>query len=558
MTFLQRIFHHCKRFKGELFSASLFSILFLVLFGGFYPEDTIGDLVDLFHSIGVFGNLTHDAAGWSIWLAIILGMIMYFIIAITSINIGTRVIPTREEDGAEFFMGSNPMNPRLFYLENVFSGVLVIFLLMLPSYVIIVFQTWINNALDTIGSITLVFLSFLVMAYFFISITSAMTASIFQRKLPRSIGFAYVFFGFIMELLGDNPDLQSVGNLSINYYMNITSMLFGGDYDFTPIFIVLIIAVVFTAIGYWRVKSPHYVEKAGSKERFSLIDATVGRLVKPQSFLGRKSPLIAEQLRKNIQIVLGIMLFYAFYFPVLLNTFATLGDELSGFLVGFDTVSIRIFLQGNELQASILGYGIMKFYANAWLWFGIYSMLVASSIPTREVRTNSQDIIYGTNVKPRKLIINRLIAMLFEFTILLWFSFALMALITTAHGPAFIDDYATVAVQFNFFLITWIHYSAIFIILVGIAMIPREVAKGRRLAIAFFIISLVLNMLAYVDGRIEFIKYFSIFHYYEPVQILYGEVELINELLMSGGVLALSLLFFFAIMKYRYRNASLY
>jgi hypothetical protein len=529
-----------------------------VLFGGFYPEDTIGDLVDLFHSIGVFSNLTHDAAGWSIWLAIILGMIMYFIIAITSINIGTRVIPTREEDGAEFFMGSNPMNPRLFYLENVFSGVLVIFLMMLPSYVIIVFQTWMNNALDTLGSITLVFLSFLVMAYFFISITSAMTASIFQRKLPRSIGFAYVFFGMIMELLGDNPDLQGVGKLSINYYMNITSMLFGGDYDITPIVIVLSIAVVFTAIGYWRVKSPHYVEKAGSKERFSLIDATVGRLVKPQSFLGRKSPLIAEQLRKNIQIVLGIMLFYAFYFPVLLNTFAALGDELSGFLTGFDTVSVRIFLQGNELQASILGYGIMKFYANAWLWFGIYSMLVASSIPTREVRTNSQDIIYGTNVKPRKLIINRLIAMLFEFTILLWFSFVLMALITTVHGPAFIDDYATVAVQFNFFLITWIHYSAIFIFLVGIAMIPREVAKGRRLAIAFFIISLVLNMLAYVDGRIEFIKYFSIFHYYEPVLILYGEVELINELLMSGGVLVLSLLFFFAIMKYRYRNASLY
>ena len=76
MKFLRRIVHHSKRFKGELLSASLFSLLFLVLFGAFYPEDTVGDLVDLFHSIGVFGNLTHDAAGWSIWLAIILGMIM--------------------------------------------------------------------------------------------------------------------------------------------------------------------------------------------------------------------------------------------------------------------------------------------------------------------------------------------------------------------------------------------------------------------------------------------------------------------------------------------------
>ncbi|MHA1518966.1 MAG: hypothetical protein ACTSRK_02170 [Promethearchaeota archaeon] len=89
-------------------------------------------------------------------------------------------------------------------------------------------------------------------------------------------------------------------------------------------------------------------------------------------------------------------------------------------------------------------------------------------------------------------------------------------------------------------------------------MLPREVGKGRKYAIAFFLISLILNMFAYVDERIEFIKYFSIFHYYEPVPILYGEVGLLDGLLKSGAALILSLLFFFAALKYRYKDSSLY
>ncbi|MHA1673941.1 MAG: hypothetical protein ACTSYI_09965 [Promethearchaeota archaeon] len=546
------------RFKGAFLGSSIFSVLFLLLFGGFYPEESMGNIVALFHSMGMFINVTQEATGWSIWLAILLGMFMYFIIAITSINIGSRVIPTREVDGAEFFMGSNPMNPRLFYIENVLAGLIVIFLMMLPSYLIVLIQTWIHNAMDIVGSITLVFLSFLVMAYFFISITSAITAAIFQRKIPLNIGFVYVFFGLIMELLGDNPDLKGAANLSVNYYMNITALLFGEDFDFTPILTVLIISVVFTVIGFLRVKSPHYVEKAGNKERISIVDSTIGRLVKPQSFLGRKFPLITEQLRKDMGKVLAIIIMYSIFFPILLNGFAAIGDELISVLAGFDTVTVRIFLQGNEVQASILGYGIMKFYSNAWMFFGIFSMIVAASIPTREILTNSQDIIYGFNVKPSRLIFRRLIAMLIEFSIILWYAFGLMALITVGNGQEFIDDFATVSIQFNYFFITWIHYGAIFIALVGVAMLPREVGKGRKYAIAFFLISLVLNMFAYVDERIEFIKYFSIFHYYEPVPILYGEVGLVDGILKSSTALILCLLFFFATLKYRYKDSSLY
>jgi hypothetical protein len=246
------------------------------------------------------------------------------------------------------------------------------------------------------------------------------------------------------------------------------------------------------------------------------------------------------------------------YFPVLLNTFNSLKDEMASLAGSFNTPSIQMMIQGNEVDASVLGYGILKFYAMAWMWFGIYSLLVAASIPTREVRTNSQDIIYGTNVKPGKLMDRRVIAMLIEFTILMGWGFGLMTGISYSFGDAFISDFATAQIQFNYFLVTWIHYSAIFITVVAIAMIPREVGKGRRNGIAFFALSLLLQWMAYSNESIEFIKYLSIFDYYTPIPILYGEVELLGQVLKSTLVLVLSLVFYFIVRKKRYKDSSLY
>lgn len=560
MSSIRRIYYHSKRFRGEFIFSSLFMIVFFLFFGGLFPEEGLSEFVDLFQEIGMFSDLSKEAAGWSVWMAIMIGMIMSIIIAITSINIGSRVIPTKNEDGSEFFMGSNPMDPRIFYLENVFAAILVVFAAMIPAYIIVTIQTLSHDAADNLGNITLAFLAFLVIAFFFISITSAVTAAMFQRGLARGVGYGYVFITFILEMFADNPNvnLKDMAKLSVNHYAGIMSLLMEETFDWNPLLVIALIGTFFTGIGYLMVKSPHYIEKAGSRERFSLVDATTGYFVRPQSRFSEKYPLIAEQLRKDKKAMFVMILIFMFYFPVLLISFNSLGDSLGDLAGTFNTPSTQMLIQGNELDASILGYGILKFYANAWMWFGIFSMLVAASIPTREVRTNSQDIIYGTSVKPGKLMDHRLIAMLIEFTILMVLGFVLMTGISYSFGDAFVNDYATAQIQFNYFFVTWIHYSAIFITLVAVAMIPREVGKGRRNAIAFFVMSLLLQWMAYSNESIKFIRYLSIFDYYTPIPILYGEVELLGQVLKSVAVLALSLVFYFIVRKKRYRDSSLY
>ncbi len=560
MSFIKRIYYHSMRFKTELIFSSLLMVIFFLFFGALYSEEVVGGIIDLLQQVGIFGGITKEVAGWTFWTALIVGMIMYFIIAVTSINIGSRVIPTRDDDGSEFFMGSNPMDPRRFYLENLFAGLLVIFVIMIPAYIIVVIQTISHDAADSLGNITLAFLAFLALAFFFMSATSAVTASMFQRGLARGVGFGYVFYGFIMELFADSPDLglQDAAKLSVNYYAAVTSLLMADTYDWNPILIIILISTVFTAIGVWRVKSPHYVEKAGSKERFSIVDATTGYFVKPHSRFSRKFPLIAEQLRKDKKAMFILLLVFLIYFPVLLGTFNSITDEIGQLAATFNTPATAMMIQGNVLDASVLGYGILKFYANAWLWFGIFSLLVATSIPTREVRTNSQDIIYGTNVKPGKLMDRRVIAMIIEFTILMAWTFVLITGISYSFGDEFINDFATAQVQFNYFLVTWILYSAIFIAVVAIAMIPREVAKGRRNGIIFFTISLLIQWMAYSNESIEFIRYLSIFDYYQPIQILYGEVDMLGQILGSLLVLAVSLGFYFLVRKKRYKDSSLY
>ncbi len=557
MSFLKRIFYHSMRFRGELIFASIFSSVFMIFFGSFYSEDFIGDFVKILAQISMLTGASEAPTAWSVWMALMVGVMMYLLIAVTAINIGSRIIPTQDDDGSEFFMGSNPMNPRLFYVENILAGLLVIFVMMLPSYIITLIFTFANDATEVIPDITLAFFAFFIMSYFFISISSAVTASMFQRGLARGVGLGYVFFGFIIELFKDMPDFKDATKLSVNVYAGITSVFFGFDFDWEPMIVILGISLFFTAIGYWRVKYPHYVEKATSKERFSIVDATTGYFVRPNSFLGRRYPLVSEQLRKDKKAMFIMILVFIMYFPVLLGAFKAVPD-IGELAATFNTPSTAMMIQGEILDASILGYGILKFYAMAWLWFGIYSLLVAASIPTREVRTNSQDIIYGTNVSPGKLMNHRVIAMLIEFTIILWLGFVLMTGVSYSFGQAFIDDFATIEIQFNYFFVTWIHYSAIFIAIVAVAMIPREVSKGRRNGIAFFAISLLLNWMAYASDSAEFLKYISIFNNYNPVDLLYGRETLITGILKSGLTLIASLGFYYIVRKKRYKDSSLY
>jgi len=549
------------RYRGELINSSVMSVIFFVFYGGFYPKDKVGDLVAVMQKLGILSGISAESAGWSIWLSIMLGLIGYMIIAITAINMGSRVIPTRDKDGAEYMMGSTDIDPRRYYIENIVSSTGVLFLSMIPGYLVILAETFILGSGENLDRISIAYAMFILIGFFFISFTSAVVAWRFERGLALGVGYSYIFFGLILDLFGDNPniDLGNLGNLAVNKYLNISLIpVTVGKIDWVPSFWVLIVSLFFILLGYLSVKRPQYVEKAMSKQKTSIVEATVGYFVRPSSRFSKRFPLVAEQMRKDQKAVFIMTLIYLIYIPILMSSIVALGGDLTSIASSLNSPSTLMMTQGVALDSSLLSFAVLKVFMASWLWYGLFSLFVAASIPTRDIRTDSQDVIYGTTVSPGKLMDRRTIAMFIEFLTLLVISYLVFIGSIYANGTDFAEKFMTWDVLLQYTVLTLVHFSGVFIMVIAVAMLPREVAKGRRYSLLFFFVSLLIDWIAYSAPSISVIKYVSVFEYYNPIPVLYGEMSFGIALLRATVVLLISLFFYGFAKKYRYKDSSLY
>jgi len=549
------------RYRGELINSSVMSVIFFVFYGGFYPKDEVGDLVAVMQKFGILSGISAESAGWSIWLSIMLGLIGYMIIAITAINMGSRVIPTRDKVGAEYMMGSTDIDPRKYYIENIVSSTGVLFLSMIPGYIVILVETFILGSGENLDRISIAYAMFILIGFFFISFTSAVVAWRFERGLALGVGYSYIFFGLILDLFGDNPniDLGNLGNLAVNKYLKISQIpITEGKIDWEPSFWVLVVSLFFIFLGYLSVKRPQYVEKVMSKQKTSIVEATVGYFVRPTSRFSKRFPLIAEQMRKDQKAVFIMTLIYLIYIPVLMSSIVALGNDLSSIASSLNSPSTLMMTQGVALDSSLLSFAVLKVFMASWLWYGLFSLFVAASIPTRDIRTNSQDLIYGTTVSPGKLMDRRTIAMFIEFLTLMVISYLVFVVSIYANGIDFAEKFMTWDVLLQYTVLTLVHFSGVFIMVIAVAMLPREVAKGRRYSLLFFFVSLLLDWIAYSEPSISVIKYVSVFEYYNPIPVLYGEMSFGIAMLRATIVLLISLFFYGIAKKYRYKDSSLY
>lgn len=557
---IRRLFLHANRFRGELKFSAIFSVIFFVFYGGFFPKDDIGDMVAVMQKVGVLSDISPDAAGWSVWLSIMVGMIAFAIVAITAINMGSRVIPTRDSDGAEYIMGSVPIDSRRYYAENVVSAFFVLVLSMVPGYLVILAETFIFGSGENLDRISLAYSMFTLIGLFFISFTSAVVAWRFERGLALGAGYGYIFFSLILDVLGDNPDLDlgDMQKLSVNSYLQIPSIpLSTGSVDWNPPLVVMGVSLLLIVIGLLGVRRPQYVEKASSKQGSSLIERTVGHFVRPGSLIARRFPLVAEQMRRDQKAVFVVLLIYAIYFPILVSSTYSLGDDLSSLAPSLNTPSTLMMTQGTALDSSLLSFAVLKVFMAGWLWFGLYGVLVAASIPSRDVKRHEQDLVYSPVVYPGKLMDHRIVAMLVEFTTLMVGAYVFFILPVYSYGEDFARSYITWDLLGQYIILTWVAFSAVFITVTAVSMLPTRISRGRWWGLLFFWVSLLLNWMAYTSSDIEFIKYLSIFEYYNPIQLLYGKMSFAETMLRAILMLAGSLLLY-TLAKRKYARSSLY
>ena len=551
------------RYKSIIITMVIIGTLSLFLFSLFFPgEETMKAMLNIFYESvmsGLFNPINTDSPGWILWVTMIFSIFLYYIIAISGINIGAKVIPTIESDGIDIVLTHSSYSARKLYLWNYLGSILSLMIIILPLYVIVAIFSLFQSSAFILDELALSFLIFLASGIFFLTLSSVGSVLRFSKSLGKILGFGYLILCFMIDLLSSSPEYADYADLSINHYLNPTQIIFFGcskDNFFDiwgPFFVILGISAGLFLLGLWRVKYPDYIERVkelnpnGAKLSFN----PLGKILEPDSFLAKKFPLFINQLVRNMKVVILLL------FLITLQQFALFRglpspDELMFQLEQSNTPIFAAFSHNHILPSSLLGFVILKFYSGLWIYFGIAIALIAANIPNKDVRTSTHDILFANDISPIRLILARTLSMIVSFTILIWGLFFIFRGIQSTAA----DFDLSIKLQAQVFTILWIHYIGMGIFLIGIALIPL-VSKGKNLAMFVFIFFIFMAIIPFLNQNLEFLKYTSYLNYYDPVGILIGEVEFSKALLTSLLMLFGSSAFTYILVKFKYSKTDL-
>ncbi|MHA1647291.1 MAG: hypothetical protein ACTSVU_03590 [Promethearchaeota archaeon] len=550
------------RFKGEIITMTIIGLLLSLLFSSFFPgEETMKSMLKLIYEsalAGLFNSINMDAPGWILWITLILGLSLNYILAFSGINIGAKVIPTVEADGIDTVITNSSYSIRKVYLWNYLSGILSIVIITIPLYIMVLIFSLIHHSSSMLDELALSFLICLGLGIFYLTITSVSSILRFSKSFGKIIGFGYLIFSFLIDLMGSSPQYADYVNLSISHYLNPTRIIFKMPTDtfwdiWRSFFVVLAISLGIFLVGLWRVKYPDYIERVkelnpnGSKSWFHPIEATLGS----ESWLGKKFPIFTNQLWGNMKTVIILLFIITLHQFALFSALPDVG-ELVAQLEQSNTPIFAAFAQNHVLPSTLLGFIILKFYDALWIYFGIAIALIAAKIPNKDVRSNTHDIIFGNDISPIRLILARTLAMILSFTIFIWVQFFIIRGIQST-AP---DFELSFMVQAQVFTVLWVHYIGLGILLMGIAMIPL-VSKGKNLAVFVFIFFILMAFIPFLNPDIEFLKYSSYLNYYDPIGLLLGEVAFSKALLISSLMLVGSSVFTYLMIRFKYSKTDL-
>jgi hypothetical protein len=519
----------------------------------FYPgEDGTKSYITVVEDAGldfIFGEIGTDDPAWTFWVGLMMNTYLYLIIAIVAILIGSKIIPSKEQDGLELLLGSNPRSARNYYLENMFSNSLLLFVSLVPSFILLVLSSLFHDAADIISRIAIAYIFIYVVSLVCLVGTSVISILKFSSSAGKKAGFGYLVFAFLVEMSSTSEETEQYAKLSINSYANPTSGLLSGDFNWIPILVLLVVIIGFLVIATWKVKYPDYIEFSKTKKKNKKRRISIFPTLSPSSKYAKRFPLLFEQLRRDFSYFLGwtgFVLFFTLYVMLIMPS----EESLEEMFTQFDMPLIKAMLYNHTPTNDYTGWMLYEFHSINWIYFGLFVLFIAASIPNREVRTNSQDIVWGNNIHPQKIILSRTIMMILEYSVMLWIVFLSKFALDSAMG---FDNKAVR--EFQVFTIYWIHYISLGLFIISVSMLP-QISKGRTYSLIIYFYFIFINLTAYASGA-EWLKYLGLFGYIDPAGMMLGLTSFSTELLKSVFILGITLSLFFLSLKYRYHNADL-
>jgi len=499
-----------------------------------FPTDpkAIANYSDLLTESGlnyILRTIDSSAPAWLFWVSLMLGLYLYYVIAIVGVKIGAKLVPTKEEDALELTLASSPQNTRRTFLENYLAGLLAIFAILIPSYVILIIVSFLNNGSDIIGDIGIVFMFYAVIGIFMMSFTCLFTVLRFNKSSGEKFGFLYLVYSFIIGLSAASPEMtEEILNTSVDYYLTPMDGLLNNQWNWEGFIVVLTLSMLFVLISWWRIKKVEYIE------RVSPVKIRQLRLIPNYSAKGKlaqKYPLFFDQLRADrglFYIWSSLVLFFIFYIVYIYETvYGTTPEKLVETIGSFDMPIFKPFTHGHEVRFDYLGFIGFEFYGLMWMYFGLFVLFPAASAASRDYRTNSHDIVWANGITPKQVINRRMLAIQFQFFIFYtlgsWFLLILQWIY---------DIPGNTETQIYAYLVGIIYFIGLILILQGITMYFK-IGQGRKIAIWIYIASILILITSFLIDSLSIFRYLSIFYYFDAVGIAFGDVSLISGILTA-------------------------
>jgi ABC-type transport system involved in multi-copper enzyme maturation permease subunit len=554
------------RFRGAFWygGGTLFIFLLLMLISYPNDEEVVASFLGIIGEIGLIEaiGLDVEAPGFTLWLMLFAGSYLFIILAVTAVSIGARIIPTTDEDGIELLLGSQPKSSRLILFENWLGSQVALITLMIPTWIIMILFAIYFDASDIIPRVLIMFLFLYMVANFYLCLSMCASVMLFNKVWGVRVGVFYLIYSMIIlfsatginsiisENLPENTDLDiDIGIVNVNMALNPGSGLIDNIWNWTELGLVFILCLVMLLVSIYLIKSPDYNEKTGVKRSYLSFLPAIDR----KGVFAEKYPLIAEQLQKDkgYIIVYVTIIFILFPYEMFLYDLVYSDDPetFAELINGFDVGLFGVLLGGYPLPPTYTGFAVTQFFALSWLYYGLFIFFISINIPTRDVEKSTQDILYGTSVHLRTVIISRVIAMMISFTFLI----IVAAFSNYLFGELFGFE-RDLGREMQVFIISWLSMGGLAILLTGLVMLPR-VSQGKRLGILVFLGMIFIHLVAGLNEFLSYIGYISVFYNFDYAGLALGEVTFLDQFLRAIVLCIISLVvFFYGLMKYEQKD----
>ncbi len=174
---------------------------------------------------------------------------------------------------------------------------------------------------------------------------------------------------------------------------------------------------------------------------------------------------------------------------------------------------------GNLAMGTLSGFITMEFLSLIWMWVGIYIILkVSQDIPTA-IDNKSIDLILSKPIKRWQFALAKHL----RYVIQMLITFVLM-ISAIALFSIFLPNLKDIPIQWDEYIVafTWAFVFCVSLETTAFlfsAFMPRKKASGVSFTIFAFLFVLG-TFYEYFDESLHDMRYFSLFHYYDPATIM--------------------------------------